>query len=159
MGTGYYGRVAASPKLRSLNLADAEALFVLDQRCFVPGIAYSKAEIKEILAAAARGFHVALEREGALLGFILTLHHHGRGHVITVDVAPEHRREGVGQALMRAAEKFYREQGARGMRLEVAVNNQAAQRFYERLGYGVVRRLPRYYHAALDGLLLHKDWA
>jgi len=148
----------ARPTLRPLTLADAAPLFALDQRCFQPGIAYSKAEIKEILAAAPRGFHVALEQDGALLGFILTLHHGGRGHVITLDVAPEHRRQGAGQTLMQAAEDFYRRHGARGMRLEVAINNHPALRFYATLGYRAIRTLPRYYTPTLDAQELHKDF-
>lgn len=144
--------------LVALTPADSLRLWQLDQRCFPPGIAYSESEIREVLLQAGRGFHAATEVEGALAGFILTLLHRGRGHVITLDVAPEFRRQGVGRRLLAAAERHYARRGVGGMRLEAAVNNHAALRFYARLGYQPVRLLPGYYAADLDGLLLRKDW-
>jgi ribosomal-protein-alanine N-acetyltransferase len=144
---------------RPLTPADLPALFALDQRCFPPGIAYSQREIRDALRLAPRGFHRGAFAEAALAGFILTLRRADRGHVITVDIAPEYRRRGLGQALLSAAEAFYRHTGAHGMRLEAAVDNTGALAFYAGLGYHTVRRLPRYYSPRLDGVLLHKDWA
>lgn len=106
-----------------------------------------------------RGFQLAAEACGSLAAFILTEPERGRGHVITVDVAPEHRRGGVGLALMQAAEDHYRAMGARGMSLEVAVNNAGALAFYARLGYRVARILRDYYAADLDALRLEKPLA
>ncbi len=148
-----------APILRPLTLADLPALYALDQRCFPPGIAYSQREIRDAVRLAPFGFHLACLEGATLAAFILTLRRADRGHVITLDVAPEFRRRGIGQALLLAAESHYREAGAGGMRLEAAVDNQAALAFYARLGYRVVRTLPRYYSARLDGLLLHKDFA
>lgn len=144
---------------RPLTPADLPALFALDQRCFPPGIAYSQREIREALRLAPHGFHLAAFARTTLAGFILTLRRAGRGHVITIDVAPEFRRRGIGRRLLAAAEAFYRRAGARGMRLEAAADNAAAFAFYAGLGYRTVRVLPRYYTPRLDGVLLHKDWA
>lgn len=148
--------------LRPLAPSDSPRLWALDQRCFPPGIAYSPAEIKEFLLIHG-AYHRAIELGAppALAGFILTVRNRDRGHVVTLDVAPEFRRQGLGQALMEAAEAHFgihRRAGLVGMRLEVAVNNASALRFYVRLGYRVVRTLRGYYAADLDGLLLHKDW-
>lgn len=148
-----------APELIRLGSADADRLRELDQRCFAPGIAYTRAEMAALLRAGERGFHRGIERQGQLAAFILTLPRRQRGHVITVDVAPEWRREGLGLALMTAAEAHYRAEGARGMRLEVAVNNQPALRFYSRQGYRIQRTLPGYYSDDLDGLELLKDFA
>jgi ribosomal-protein-alanine N-acetyltransferase len=144
--------------LRPLSAADLPALHALDQRCFPPGIAYETAEI----AAALRhpsGFHRGAEVEGRLAAFILTQPRGRYGHVITVDVDAAHRRQGLGERLMRAAEEHYRGLGARGMVLEAAVNNAAALSFYARLGYRVERTLPGYYAEDLDGLRLRLEFA
>jgi ribosomal-protein-alanine N-acetyltransferase len=146
-------------EFRPLAPSDLPALFALDQRCFPPGIAYSQREIRDALRLAPRGFHLACSAAASLAGFILTLRRADRGHVITIDVAPEFRRHGIGQRLLAAAEDFYRRTGARGMRLEAAVDNQPALAFYSRFGYRVIRTLPRYYSPRLDAVLLHKDWA
>ncbi|HEY7839712.1 MAG TPA: N-acetyltransferase [Terriglobales bacterium] len=155
--------------LQPLSAADSARLWALDQRCFPPGIAYSESEIRACLLQAARGFHAAI---GATMddggdapqlrppaAFILSLLHRRRGHIITLDVAPEHRRRGLGWALMLAAEAHFRALGAVGMRLETAVDNQAARRFYARLGYREMRELPDYYARGQHGLLLLKSLA
>lgn len=140
-----------------LQLADAPRLWALDQVCFQPGIAYSQAEIEAVLRAA-NGFHRGLEMAGELTAFILTQRRGRRGHVITLDVAPECRRSGLGRRLMLAAEAHYEKTGAMGMSLEAAVNNAPALQFYARLGYRIERRLPGYYAHDLDGLRLGKDF-
>jgi ribosomal protein S18 acetylase RimI-like enzyme len=50
-------------------------------------------------------------------------------------VAPDHRRSGVGRALMHAAQEFAAATGASQLRLATARNNGAAKALYERLGY------------------------
>ena len=57
-----------------------------------------------------------------------------------LDVAPEWRRGGLGRELLARAEEKVREAGVGRMGLHVAVDNEAAIRFYERLGYHVRRR-------------------
>lgn len=148
--------------LTPLLAADTVRLWTLDQLCFPPGIAYSEAEIRACLLQANRGFHAAIEVDGAPstappAAFILSLLHRRRGHVITLDVALGYRRQGMGLALMQAAEERFQALGAVGMRLETAVDNDPARRFYARLGYREVRPLPNYYGRGLDGLLLLKD--
>ncbi len=50
-------------------------------------------------------------------------------------VAPEARRQGVGEMLMDAARDFAAETGAKGLALETGVDNHGAQALYEKLGY------------------------
>ncbi len=132
-------------------------MLALDQRCFPPGIAYASEEIQAALEHPG-GYRCGVEQGGALAAFILTQPERGWGHVITIDVAPEFRRHGLGRKLMLAAERHHRVHGAHGMSLEVAANNTGALRFYLGLDYEIDRRLPRYYAGSLDGLRLLKRW-
>ena len=50
-------------------------------------------------------------------------------------VSPTARKRGVGEALLRRAEKFARETNAKGLELETWVNNFPAQRLYEKCGW------------------------
>jgi ribosomal protein S18 acetylase RimI-like enzyme len=50
-------------------------------------------------------------------------------------VKPEFRRKGVGKALMEASRQFAVQTGAKGLMLETGVENEAAQKLYEQLGY------------------------
>lgn len=50
-------------------------------------------------------------------------------------VAPEARRHGVGESLMKAATEFAAESGAKRLVLATAVDNRAAQLLYEKIGW------------------------
>jgi GNAT superfamily N-acetyltransferase len=65
-----------------------------------------------------------------------------------ISVAEGWRGRGIGEALMRAAEAWAREQGIDRIILDLAVANDRARRFYERLGYRTYGLLMR---RELDG--------
>jgi ribosomal protein S18 acetylase RimI-like enzyme len=69
-----------------------------------------------------------------------------RGHVEMLVVSAAHRRHGVGQALMQEVASWARRQGAAEIVLTVWAGNEAAEAFYDRLGY---RALSRVLHAKL----------
>ena len=77
-------------------------------------------------------------------------------------VAKDHRREGIGRALMEAAEDWAREVGVRKLELHVFPYNEAAIALYETLGYE--REGLRYEHyrrgsGYLDAILMAKRLA
>jgi len=75
-----------------------------------------------------------------------------------VRVAPDARRQGVGSALLEAAEERARERGARSLRVETQDVNVPACRFYHAQGFRLERATPRAY-ATLPNevqLLWHK---
>ena len=81
------------------------------------------------------------ERDGRLLGFTQLYPSFSSGTMnrlwILNDlfVAPDHRRGGVGGALMKAAEQFAREGGSKGLVLATQKTNAAAKALYERCGW------------------------
>lgn len=91
-----------------------------------------------------------------LLGFIVVHCTSAAGHVITLDVHPEQRRQGLGAALLAVGERYCQRRGARMMRLETAVNNETAIRFYQRSGYRIARRIRGYYTRELDAWRMEK---
>jgi len=58
-----------------------------------------------------------------------------RGVVENIFVRPERRNEGIGAALLAAAERRLAARGADVVSLDVMVDNEAARRFYRRAGY------------------------
>jgi ribosomal protein S18 acetylase RimI-like enzyme len=56
-------------------------------------------------------------------------------HIFLLYVMPEHRRRGVGSALMRHAEDWARARGDRQIGLQVFQSNRPALNLYHRLGY------------------------
>jgi [ribosomal protein S18]-alanine N-acetyltransferase len=147
-------------RIREVKRGDVDALFALDQKCFRPGIAYSKAELLYFL------FHphsisVVAESAAGIAGFAIVelLLENGRhvGHIVTIDVSPTQRRRGVGRLLMDALLDFCRKAEAGVLRLEVAVDNDAALAFYRRLGFAETGRIPGFYMGRLDALTMGLD--
>ncbi|HBW57758.1 MAG TPA: GNAT family N-acetyltransferase [Oscillatoriales bacterium UBA8482] len=56
-------------------------------------------------------------------------------HVFLLYVAPEHRKRGIGSALMAHAELWATGRGDRQISLQVFTNNQPALNLYQKLGY------------------------
>ena len=153
----YNGAVALT--IRDFRPGDFETLWRMDQECFPPGISYSKAELRTYIRSRGTFTLVAEEQDtGKVAGFIVT-HGGPMGHVITIDVGPASRREGVGTLLINAAELRLREEGSRAVRLETAVDNRGALAFYKKHGYSVIRIWPRYYSKGVDALVLKKELA
>jgi ribosomal protein S18 acetylase RimI-like enzyme len=148
-------------RLRDYRPSDLEALWHLDQVCFEEGISYSKAELQQYIQLKT-AFTLIAEAEGtedadkSICGFIIARRRRGGyGHILTIDVDPNLRQQGIGTRLLRAAHERLAREGCHTMFLETAVNNLAAIAFYKRHGYVVVRTIPRYYHATeMDAFLL-----
>lgn len=123
---------------------DFEAMYRLDQACFEPGIAYSRVELRRFLRLpAAEG--VVFELDGAIAGFAIGYLSDRAAHVVTLDVAGDHRRKGIGRIVLGELLRRFEEAGAREARLEVAEENGGAIAFYEGLGFSRRRRIPDYY--------------
>jgi len=153
----YNGAVATV--LREFKPEDFDALWRMDQQCFAEGISYSKPELKSYIKH--RGSFTLVATDGPdeeIQGFIIG-HCAATGHVITIDVAPNARRTGVGSQMLQAAEDRMRSAGCHWVGLETAVDNVSALAFYKRHGYNVIRTWPRYYSNGVDALVLRKDLA
>jgi ribosomal-protein-alanine N-acetyltransferase len=68
-----------------------------------------------------------------------------KGHVVSVAVLPEHRRMGVGGALVTKAMEGMQRYGAKQCYLEVRVTNEEAIGLYKKLGLEVTRTIHGYY--------------
>jgi len=146
--------------IRDFAPEDFDILWRIDQECFPPGIAYSRAELLHYINRKA-SFGIVATAESAIVGFLVGEISRRRkaGHVITIDVTELARRHRVGTLLMAECERRMIEGGCDVIFLESAVDNGAAVAFYERHGFRVLETLPRYYHNNLDAYLMGKKLA
>lgn len=146
--------------IRAVRAEDTPALYALDQACFTPGIAWSKAELQYFLKYPGNVALVAEDESGRLAGFAIVGMQRRKGDVlgrlITIDVDASMRRRGLGHTLLAAVEERLRTAGAKAVLLEVAVDNTAAQKFYEQEGFVRTGRIPGYYLGRLDALVMEK---
>jgi ribosomal-protein-alanine N-acetyltransferase len=79
-----------------------------------------------------------------------------KGHVVSVAVMPEHRRNGVGGALVTKAMEGMRMYGAKQCYLEVRLTNEEAIGLYKKLGLEVTRTIRGYYADGEDACVMSK---
>ena len=91
---------------------------------------------------------------GQMVGFIAGDKIDGIGWVATVCVLPDHRRRGIGRALLEACEQQLH---LERLRLCVRESNLEAIRLYEKLGYRVVDTWHQYYKDRSNALVMEKD--
>lgn len=89
-------------------------------------------------------------------GFILIRAAGGEAEILTLAVAPDMRRRGIGRALVLAAAAHAEAMGARALFLEVAIANRAAHALYRALGFAKVGQRKAYY-AGQDADILKSD--
>jgi ribosomal-protein-alanine N-acetyltransferase len=144
--------------VRPLTVAQLDECWRLDLRCFVDGEAYSRETFEYLLTSPESVSYRAVTPDGTMVGFIVGIVEPDRtGHITTLGVAPEHRRRGIAQRMLLKVEEGFRRRGVRITRLEVRSVNAGAQDLYQKLGFAVTQRLPRYYSNGGDGLLMIKS--
>jgi ribosomal protein S18 acetylase RimI-like enzyme len=177
--------------LRKLRPRDFEVLWDIDQKCFPPGISYSRQELSDYIRRWSAFTVVAEEanpKESAIhhssphnrsvnknmpnknavsqnalqsnniVGFIVAeISRPNEGHIITIDVLPEVRQQGIGSKLLITAEDRLREAKCATVILEAAVDNNAALAFYDRHKYFAFKTLAHYYPNGVNAFVLRKD--
>ncbi|MBE6633783.1 MAG: ribosomal-protein-alanine N-acetyltransferase [Ruminococcaceae bacterium] len=98
---------------------------------------------------------VALNEEARILGYGGMLIAPDEGQITNIAVHPDHRRLGVGHAILSALEQEALDRGLEQLSLEVRVSNLAAISLYERHGFEAAgRRRGFYRHPTEDGLVM-----
>jgi len=129
-------------KLRAATAADVAALADVHATSF--DAAWAAADLAPFLTDPSCFALAADTGSGEIAGFILCRAVAGEAEVLTLAVRPEHRRAGVGAALVAAALGLAATR-AEAMFLEVGADNPAARGLYERAGFTTVGARPGYY--------------
>lgn len=120
-------------------------------------IALNEASMPEHYKLAWWNFHLnyfgdvllAAKIDDKIVGYVMchveTVQHIRSGLIISLAVAQEHKRKGIGRQLMQDVQRVFREKGIPLVVLQVRKSNLDAIRFYESLGYQTEITLPNYY--------------
>jgi [ribosomal protein S18]-alanine N-acetyltransferase len=147
--------------LREYRAVDLEKIVRLDETCFTEEFRFDRRSMKAY-AEARNAVSLIAEKEDEIVGFAIAhidrVAAGWRGYVVTLDVAAEYRRRGLAGQMMQAVEMLAEAAGAQRIELHVFTENDAAIRFYERVGYERVARLRRFYGAeGLDAFEYRKE--
>ncbi len=115
---------------------------------------YSNYFYEELLENAPEAFLV-VEINNKIVGYVMGRIEFGfshtkfgfakKGHIVSIAVLEEHRRKGLGLALMEEAVKGFIQRGCKEIFLEVRVSNIPAIHLYKKLGFVITSRHERYY--------------
>ena len=143
---------------RDYQPGDFRALCDIDRLCFPAGIAYSPAELSYWLRSRDTFAIVAEDQAARITGFVLGRREHDvNGHIITIEVLPEHRRAGIATQLIEQAQERFKQMGVAHLELFTWVENTQAVAFYRKLGYQTVARVRRYYLGRMDAWLMARE--
>jgi [ribosomal protein S18]-alanine N-acetyltransferase len=142
-------------KVRPYTQDDFAALYKLDQQCFPAGISYSKQMLQYFLSLPSADCLVA-EDGKKIAGFVLSEDNPPLAHIITLDIAESHRRQGVGTALLREMDEHFVFRGVHSVLLETSMENQSGIAFWQHHGYRTEAVLKRYYLGRIDAYEMRK---
>lgn len=98
-------------------------------------------------------------KDGCVTGYVGSQTVMGETDMMNIAVHPDHRRQGIAEELVSALVSDLKQQGSHCLTLEVRASNLPAQKLYEKLGFVLAGRRPRYYHNPReDALILRKEW-
>lgn len=142
--------------IRPATLEDIDQLVAIEQRCFDTD-RLSRRRFRYMLTKANAAILVD-DSEGTLRGYVLVLFHAGTSlaRMYSIAVSPDHRSQGIGEALMHAAEQATLNQDCVEMRLEVRKDNEASIQLYRKLGYRQFGSYTDYYEDHMDALRFEK---
>lgn len=100
-------------------------------------------------------------KEEEMVGYVLMSSAVDQAHVLNLCTAAAHRREGIGEALLRTCIEYSETLNAATIYLEARVSNPGAIRLYERLGFQRIGLRTNYYPATHntreDAIVLSKS--
>jgi ribosomal-protein-alanine N-acetyltransferase len=137
--------------LRYLNINDAKSLEELDKLCFSTAVRFNRYDLVYYLSLK-QAIGLAKIIDEHLHGFVIAVRtYEDIANVVTLDVHPKSRRHSIGSELIQELKVVLKENTITKITLQVAVDNHAAIKFYQKHGFKITNKL-RGYYPTTDGL-------
>jgi ribosomal-protein-alanine N-acetyltransferase len=134
---------ALAVTVRAAREDDLAAIHAIESASF--GDPWSLEGFRDLLDHPRAKLEVAIDSDGALLGYAVAWYVADESEIANIAVAPAARRRGVGALLLdrilRAAAEF----GAKTVFLEVRESNEEARKLYEARSFEIAGRRLKYY--------------
>lgn len=143
--------------IRPMRLEDLETVLAIDRQSFSlpwPESAY-RYELSQNPASLCLVAEIGeIKGDHLVVGMVVVWIIMDEAHIATFAIHPSYRRLGIGSLLLLEALAGSADRGARRAMLEVRASNVVAQEMYQRFGFKVVYRRPRYYRDNNEDALL-----
>ena len=142
-------------KFRPMNQLDLVPAFAIEKSAYGKE-AWNMAQLKEEFAGKDR-MYVVGEFGDELIAYAGVVNLAGTADVLTLTVADEHRRKGIGRELLRRLIDWSRTQKCEAIMLEVRVGNEEAIPLYESFGFIEISRRKDYYGPGKTAIVMRKE--
>lgn len=143
-------------RIRQAKLYDVPAMARIERDSF--GAPWSAEEITKDVTAGGNVYVAVAECGDEKAGYGEIRMVAGEAQIYNIAVAPEFRREGIGEALLRHMIEKAEDDGCTLVTLEVRGGNEAAMALYHKLGFREVGRRKGYYaKGGEDAILMDLD--
>jgi ribosomal-protein-alanine N-acetyltransferase len=144
-------------KIETATIKLLDKLFEIEEQCFNQE-AFTKRQIAYLLTDY-NTIALVAKANNDIAGFIIAQIEIENttmfGHIITINVAPNYRRKGIAQKLLKETETLLKQKGINEIHLEVKEDNTPALKLYQNLGYQKIGKIEKYY-GKTHGLYLKK---
>jgi tRNA threonylcarbamoyl adenosine modification protein YeaZ len=142
-------------KFRQMLQPDLVTAFALEKSVY-KSEAWTMAQFKEEFAAKDR-IYVVAEYSGEVIAYAGAVNLAGTCDVLTLTVAEEHRKKGIGREMLRRLIDWARTQKCEVIMLEVRVGNEEAMPLYESFGFIKISRRADYYGPGKTAIVMRKE--
>jgi len=144
--------------LRLGTLADAGEIAEMSRELIEAGLgwAWTRARVTRNIVSTSTVTLAACDAE-RLIAFAIMYFGDDHAHLNLLAVRPAWQRSGIGRHLVRWLEESALVAGVGTIRLELRASNRGARRFYEKLGYAEVARVPDYYAGVEAAIRMTRD--
>ena len=158
-GTEFAIKEGTTIIIRPYNQKDLPSIYEIEKNCFSESERYTRQHLEMLGEFKRYFFLVAQENEGSsIIGYcigVLKSSTEGTiGHIISVAVHPNKRRQGIGSSLIKELIKELKNAGASIMRLEVKMTNRPAREMYRKFGFNYEYVMRNYYGNGKDAILM-----
>ena len=144
-------KMFARLSVRPAQASDLPAILAIEKASFGSD-AYDRKLFAEYLRKCGGLFLVALWGT-KVAGYAISSFNPRGAELVSIAVLPRHRKRGVASVLMDSTLRRLRRRQIPKITLMVKVTNTAALKFYEKYGFGKLRRVSGYYEDGSDGFL------
>ena len=145
--------------IRPARASDVDALLAIENAVFLTD-RLSRRSFRRLIGRPSAAVLVA-EVGGKVAGYCILLFRAGNpvARLYSIATAPDMAGQGLGRALIEAAERAAVERGKHSLRLEVRQDNERALSIYRRAGFRPVGSKPGYYQDGMTALRMEKSLA
>ena len=145
--------------IRPARASDVDALLAIENAIFSTD-RLSRRSFRRLIGRPSAAVLVA-EIGGKVAGYCILLFRAGNpaARLYSIATAPDMAGQGLGRALIEAAERAVVERGKHSLRLEVRQDNERALSIYRRAGFRPAGSKPGYYQDGMTALRMEKSLA